>query len=196
MEAIKREYGEVKSGKKPNNLDNLCEKTGFDKKIVYADLESLVKLNIIGKGDKDDYCWTNEGILTIPEYAFKVPTDCTFLTGDVATLMNKMFGDYWETVQFIKDALKISKKKANEAFKIVLGEHILFLKWLRDHAFDMTGIPELNDVTYYRKQMMNFLLSYCLMICDPDLIEANTEYRNFCNILVRKLIYYFKNYHN
>ena len=195
LEAIKKEYGNKKIVNKSTNFKKFCEKYGFNEKIAMADLKFLVRKHILGKNQekKDSYEWTNEGIFILPEYAFTAPNNCPFMKGNIADIMHKMFGSYWETVQYIQDSLKMSKKKSIEVFKIVLWEHVLFIKFLRVHSFDMTGIAEPNDVVYYRKQMMVFLMTYCLNIRDPDLIDTNDEFRKLCNNLVNKLANYFKN---
>jgi hypothetical protein len=195
LEAIKKEYENKKIVNKSENFKKFCEKYSFNEKIANADLKILVKKYILTENQEKNvvYGWTNEGIFILPEYAFSSPNDCPFMKGDVAGIMQEMFGDYWETVQFIQDSLKISKKKSNDVFKIILGEHILFIKFLRDHLFDMTGIAEPNDVIYYRKQMMVFLMTYCLNVRDPDLIDTSNEFRKLCDDLVNKLANYFKN---
>jgi predicted transcriptional regulator len=196
LDAIKKEYTSKQSTQKPKDLATLCQKYNLDKKICKSDLNILVKRGILNKCSKDassEYMWTNEGIFILPEYAFKSPIACLILDGNIASLMETMFNSYWETVSFIQDSLKLSKKKANDVFKIVLGEHVLFFKWLREHAFDMTGIPNPTDVIYYRKQMMNFFMSYCLMVVEPDFVETDSEHRSFCIDLTRRLSNYFKN---
>ena len=142
LEAIKKEYENKKNVNKPKNFKKFCEKYGFNEKIAAADLKMLVRKHILGKNQekKDSYEWTNEGIFILPEYAFTAPNNCPFMKGNIASIMQKMFGSYWETVQYVQDSLKISKKKSNEVFKIILSEHVLFIKFLRDHSFDMTGI--------------------------------------------------------
>ena len=195
LESIKKEYEKKENTNKSKTFKSFCEKFGLNEKIAIADLKILEKRHILGKdGEKNNaFEWTNEGIFILPEYAFSAPNDCPFLKGDVADIMQKMFGSYWETVQYIQDSLKISKKKANKVFKIVLGEHILFIKFVREHSFDMTGIAKPSDVIYYRKQMMSFLMTYCLNVRDPDLVDAYVEFRNFCDEIVGKLSNYFKN---
>lgn len=195
--AIKKEYEKESNEQAPKNLKEFCYKHGFDIKIAKADLENLVKKKILNRGDEKDgasYVWTVEGIIILPEYAFKVQKrSCPILTGDILYLLKNMFGSYEETVRYIQDSLKISRKKARDTFKIILGEHSLFIRWLRDYAFDMTGIPDPDDYVYYRKQMMNFLMSYCLMIRDPDFIDADNEFRKLCTDLIKKLANYLKN---
>lgn len=195
LETIKKEYENTQKIQKARDLISLCQKYGLDVKIAKSDLNNLVKRGVLLKCSKDtpsDYEWTKVGIFILPEYAFKSPTPCPILNGSIATVMEAMFKDYWETVSFIQNSLKLSKNKANMAFKVVLGEHILFFKWLREYGFDLTGIPAPNDAIYYRKQMMSFLLSFCLMIIEPDFVDADAEYRSLCNDLARRLLNYHK----
>lgn len=192
LETIKKEYDNTQKTQ-TKDLASLCQKYGLDLKIAKSDLGNLVKRGILLRHTQEEsYEWTKAGIFILPEYAFKSPTSCPILTGDIATVMESMFKDYWETVSFIQNSLKLSKKKANEVFRMILSEHVQFFKWLREYAFDMTGIPIPNDTIYYRKQMMNFLLSFCLMIIEPDFIDTDTEYRSSCNDLAIRLLNYHK----
>ncbi|MGI0046554.1 MAG: hypothetical protein ACREBB_05125 [Nitrosotalea sp.] len=196
LEAIKKEYSDTQKIQKTQDLESLCKKYGLVTKIAKSDLDILVKRGVLNRCTQEassEYMWTKEGIFILPEYVFKSPAACPIITGNIASLMETMFGSYWETVSFIRDSLKLSKKRANKVFKIVLGEHVQFFKWLREYAFDMTGLPEPNDVIYYRKQMMNFLMSFCLMVVEPDFIETDVEYRSLCIDLTRRLSNHFKN---
>ena len=196
LEALKKEYEKKNESNKKTakNLNKFCDKYGLDEKVAKADLEKLVKLDILArvKAGETNYVWTFEGIITLPELAFKIPNNCPFVSGDIAYLLKTIFGNYLESVRFIHDSLKFSWTKAKKVFKIILGEHILFLNWIRDHAFDMTGIANPDDVIYFRKQMMIFLMSYCLILRDHDFVDADKEFRGFCNDLVKPLSNYFK----
>jgi len=196
LDAIKREYEKPKEAntKRPKDLKQFCEKYNFELKFVKADLGNLVKLHVLthGKDEDTDYVWTLEGGIILPELAFKKPNDCPFVSGDMAALMKSMFGNYLESVKFIQDSFHMSWIKARKVFNLFLGEHVLFLNWLREHAFDMTGIAKPDDIIYYRKQMMNFLMSYCLIVRDRDFVDTDDELRKYCNDLVRRLANYLK----
>lgn len=196
LEAIKKEYDKAEINQHtPKSLTKFCDKYGFDKKLAKTDLENLVKRGLLNNGtpeDNSDYVWTREGIIILPEYVFKASRVCQILSGNISSLLHVMLGDYWESVQYIQDSLKVSRKKAHEAFRLVLGEHVLFLNWLRDHAYDMTGIPHPDNVIYHRKQMMHFLMSYCLMVKDPDFLDVDDDFRDLCRDLTKMIANYLK----
>ena len=193
LQALKKEFEDLhdNKGKKVKTVGGICKKYGFDKRVVISDLDDLIRFNIFTKSDKESkYVWTLEGIIIIPEYALALSKEKFLFSGDMTYFLNMILGEYNEVLGYFMKELGLTKEESNDAFKIVLGEHVRFITWLRDISFSFSGITDPDKNQYYCRQMMHFLFNYLLMNDEnPQIhVEHGTER---CGKLITLLANYF-----
>lgn len=196
LEAFKKEFEKVPGTefKRVETLQELVRKYGLDSNRVIDDLNVLVKNGILIRGSKEkgyEYMWTKQGILMLPEFASAASVENTLIHGDVTTIFTIMFGDYDEMVDYVTSSLEVSKEEGDAILHLVLGGYALFLSWLREFSFRITGIASSEETSYFRRQALNFLFSYMLTIRNQNetLFDQNT--RAFLNDLLARLSTHF-----
>lgn len=165
LKALKTEYEYLDSSKHDpvKDMPSLCKKYGLIPSIIKTDFDYLLNNYIIIKVENSpNYSWTIQGIIIFPEHAFAISNSKYHVSGDVCVVLEEMLGDWNEIIKYLQEELELSSDDATDLFGNICGNYVHFLTWVRETAFSLNGIIDLNNVEYYRKQMLHFLCYYLL----------------------------------
>lgn len=178
---------ESDSGRVIKNIKELAKSTGLDYNTVREVLCRMLTGDILSKVGRGKYMWTYQGVFCLPEYSQMWSKSNSVVTGGSVGVLTRFFIDYDETVNFLRLDLKINKKIAEDALAILFSFATEFISWLREYVFVIHGIHQLDDVPYYRRQLINFLSITCDLILQHPAI-----YREDVRQLSRKIESYRK----
>lgn len=178
---------ESDSGRVIKNIRELAQKAGLDYNTVREVLCRMLISGILTKMGRGKYMWTYLGVFCLPEYSQMSSKSDSVVTGGWVGVLIRFFVDYDGTVNFLRTNLKISKRAAEEALAILFSFTAEFMAWLREYVFAIHGIHKLDDIPFYRRQLINFLSILCdLILQEPDIYRADVK------LLSRKITAYKK----
>lgn len=163
LTSLRREYDTTINKKKPlSSIRGFAAKHDFQSSVVKSTLEQLVRTELLikqeSKKGKLQYCWTYQGVTAFPEYAPISTDDNSLISGSAMGALSRMLGEYDDVVKHLSQILNVDYTVSNSTVRFFLFSYEWYLNWLREVIFPITDVNDNFDLTYYRAQMVDYLL--------------------------------------
>jgi len=163
IKALTREFDTTKNKKKQvSTIRGFAKKYDFKPNVVKSVLSQLVKNGIFvtprSKNGSTNYLWTYLGVTAFPEYAPIDTKDEGLVSGCSCDALSGMLGEYVDVVDHLSTILNIDKSNADSLLRFFLRNYVGYFNWLREVIFPLTGVNDSLDNSYYRNQMIDYLL--------------------------------------
>jgi hypothetical protein len=163
LKALQREFDDTINTKKPiSSIRGFSKKYDFKPTVVKSTLNQFVRNEIMTvektKQGKEQFLWTYKGIVVFPEFAPVSTNDDSLISGSAVNALEVILGEYDDVVNYLSQTLNIDEVMANSTIRFFLASYKWYFNWLRELVFPITGVNTDLDVSYYRTQMIDYLL--------------------------------------
>lgn len=162
IKALTREFDTtINKNNRLSTIRGFAKKYDFKPNVVKSILNQLVKNGIFTTKSNNgvaSYQWTYLGIVAFPEYAPIDTKDEGLVSGCSCDALSGMLGEYVDVIDHLSTILNIDKSNANSLLRFFLRNYVGYFNWLREIIFPLTGVNDSLDHSYYRNQMIDYLL--------------------------------------
>lgn len=163
LKALQREYDDTITTKKPiSSIRGFAKKYDFKPSVVKSMLNQFVRTEIMtiekNKQGKEQFLWTYKGVIVFPEFAPISTNEHSLISGSAVDALIGILGEYDDVVNYLSQTINIDETTADSALRFFLASYKWYFNWLRELVFPITGVNTELDFSYYRTQMIDYLL--------------------------------------